>query len=318
MFRKIIKFLLLCFLLTSHNIHAFNQKVVQVNGLQFWTENFGNPNDPAILLMMGYARPGLMWDQVFCEQLANRGFFVIRYDSRDTGLSSTIDYKKHPYNFLDMSKDAIAILDDYNISAAHFVAYSQGCPITLIAGAHFPKRVTSMTLISGSLDFRPCMDAIDGKQYSHKLSPSAPSYVNWVRSFTKNPPKDQKELVARLVQGEAILSGTGISFDENLHQQLALQTVVREKNNNAAINHRKATEASLDLYQQAASKVQAPTLIIQGTHDSVFPVDHGEDIKKAIPNSQLVIMQNMGHALNSAFYNDIIDHIVNLVKKTQE
>lgn len=317
MFKRSIRFLLLGFLSSFSPAEALTQKVVQANGLDFWTESFGNPKDPTILLIMGYARPGLMWPQAFCEQLSSRGYFVIRYDSRDTGLSSPIDYKKHPYSFIDMSKDAISILDSYKISKAHIVAYSQGCPITLITGAYYPERVSSMTLISGSLDFRPCLDAIDGKAHKHQLSPCSPVYVSWANSFATNKPNNQQELVERIVQGESILNGTSVPFDEALYHQLALQNVVSTKSANGSINHRKATDASFPLYHQAAAQVRAPTLIIQGTHDVVFPVDHGAYMKSKIPNAELIVIQNMGHILNAAFYKGVIDHIVNLTQKAQ-
>jgi len=315
MFKQSMRNLLLAFLSFSSPTEAFNQKVVQANGLDFWTESFGNPQDPPILLIMGHARQGLMWHQAFCEKLASQGYFVIRYDHRDTGLSSSIDYKKKPYSFMDMGKDAIAILDSYQVPKAHIVAYSMGCPITVLIGSHYPQRVSTMTLISGSIDFRPCLDALDGKANKHKLSPSGPEYVKWVRSFATNMPENQKDLVDRIVQGDMVLNGSGIHFDEALHRQLAMQSVLRSKTTAGSMNHRSATEASFPLYRDAAQKVKTPTLIIQGDHDTIFPVDHGEYMKSQIPNSQLVIIPKMGHSLNEAFYEEVIDQIMKVTGK---
>lgn len=82
------------FLLLSQSLHALEPKVVFANGLEFWTESFGNKKDPAVLLIMGTGGQGLLWPQKFCEKLADQGFYVIRYDNRDTGVSSTIDFKQ--------------------------------------------------------------------------------------------------------------------------------------------------------------------------------------------------------------------------------
>ena len=131
---KIFTFLL-GFLCLSSFLQAFEQKVVQTNGLEFWTESFGKKENPALLLIMGSGSQGIQWPQKFCEQLANKGYFVIRYDHRDVGLSSTIDYQKTPYTLLDMGKDAISILDSYGIKKAHIVGFSMGGPIALLIGS---------------------------------------------------------------------------------------------------------------------------------------------------------------------------------------
>src|SRR6187401_121002 len=109
---------LLCFFMFSlvfQTVFAFEQKVIKANGLYFWTENFGRPKDPALILIMGSGGQGLLWPQKFCEELANKGYYVIRYDNRDTGLSSAIDYQKTPYTLVDMAKDVTLILDGYGI-----------------------------------------------------------------------------------------------------------------------------------------------------------------------------------------------------------
>lgn len=77
------------------------------------SESFGSPKDPPILLIMGAMASMLWWPEAFCRQLARRGRFVIRYDNRDTGLSTKYPPGTPPYNFGDMVDDAIRVLDDH-------------------------------------------------------------------------------------------------------------------------------------------------------------------------------------------------------------
>lgn len=77
-------------------------QIAKVNDIEIWHETFGKENDPALLLIMGALSQGIQWPTEFCEQLANSGFYVIRYDQRDTGQSICFDFEKNPYDLLDL------------------------------------------------------------------------------------------------------------------------------------------------------------------------------------------------------------------------
>jgi pimeloyl-ACP methyl ester carboxylesterase len=66
------------------------------------------------------------WTNNFCQHLANQGFLTIRYDHRDMGESSEIDWQRSPYSMLDLTKDVILIMDSYGIKKAHLVGFSMG------------------------------------------------------------------------------------------------------------------------------------------------------------------------------------------------
>lgn len=312
--RSLLNFLISLFFLCSCSLQAFEQKVVQANGLEFWTETFGKKEDPALLLIMGSGGQGLLWHQKFCEQLADKGFFVIRYDNRDVGLSSTIDYQKSPYNLLDMAKDATAILDDYGIQKAHIVGGSMGGLITMLMGAHFPDRVSTLTLLVTTSDMRSNLNALQEKPLNSPLSPPRPAILAWVKDYLANPPKTLAEKVNKFLEGGRINNGSKTLFDEELNHQLALQSFLRERNPESVSNHLKAVEASYDLHKQSAGKIQTPTLILHGDEDPIFPLDHGEALKQVIPHAQLEIIPGMGHALNTHFYNVLIEKIVEISK----
>jgi pimeloyl-ACP methyl ester carboxylesterase len=97
------------------------KSVLTPDGLTLWAQTFGSPLGQPVLLIMGAMNPGLLWPQAFCEHLARAGFFVIRYDHRDTGRSSVVDMASSPYTLTEMSADALAILDAYGVAEADLV-----------------------------------------------------------------------------------------------------------------------------------------------------------------------------------------------------
>jgi pimeloyl-ACP methyl ester carboxylesterase len=105
---------------------AMNEKLIQVNNITLCTETFGKRENPAVLLIMGATASMLWWDAEFCQKLADKGFFVIRYDNRDTGKSTTYDPQTTNYDLMDLVDDAIGILDHYKTEKAHFVGMSLG------------------------------------------------------------------------------------------------------------------------------------------------------------------------------------------------
>jgi pimeloyl-ACP methyl ester carboxylesterase len=300
----------------SYPLQAFEQKVVRANGLEFWTESFGKQENPALILIMGSGGQGILWHQKFCEQLADRGgFFVIRYDNRDVGLSSTIDYQKSPYTLLDMAKDAVAILDAYGIQRAHVVGNSMGGLIAMLMGAHFPDRIASLTLMATTSDLRSNFAAFQGKPSPSLLSPPQPAVVAWVKSYVSHPPKTLNEKVEKFLEGGRIQNGSKVPFDEELEHQLALQSFLRTQELGSMFNHSKAMQASYDLSKQAASKIKAQTLILHGDQDPIFPPDHAVALKQAIPHAQLEIIPGMGHGLNTHYYNVLIEKIEDISRR---
>ena len=99
------------------------EKIIKTNGIELCTESFGNKKNPAILLVAGATASMLYWDTEFCQQLSEKGFFVIRYDNRDVGKSTNYEPGSTPYDIVDLTNDAISILDGYKIDKAHFVGF---------------------------------------------------------------------------------------------------------------------------------------------------------------------------------------------------
>src|SRR5918997_5179801 len=97
------------------------ERIVHANGVELCTEAFGDAADPPVLLVMGIGASMIWWEDGFCRMLAERGRFVIRYDHRDTGRSTTYEPGRPGYTGPDLTADAAAVLDGYGIPAAHLV-----------------------------------------------------------------------------------------------------------------------------------------------------------------------------------------------------
>jgi pimeloyl-ACP methyl ester carboxylesterase len=118
--------------------------------LRLWSERFGAPEDPAVLLIMGTSAQGIGWPDELVGTLVTGGRQVIRFDHRDTGRSSCVDFATHPYTPADMAADALAVLDGHGIAAAHVVGASLGGTIAQWLAAHRPERVLTLTIIMSS------------------------------------------------------------------------------------------------------------------------------------------------------------------------
>ena len=125
-------------------------KIVQANGVDLCVDTFGDPADPAILLISGSGAPMDWWEPEFCQRLADGWRFVIRYDHRDTGRSVSYEPGAPPYSFGDLVADAVGVLDAFGLARAHLVGISMGGAIGQLVAIEQPDRVESLTLIATS------------------------------------------------------------------------------------------------------------------------------------------------------------------------
>lgn len=110
--KQLLKLFFICLFVLSVTPLIGNQgKMAKVNELDIWYETFGNENDPVLLLIMGGGCQGVLWPVEFCEKLVKEGFHVIRYDHRDAGLSTHFNFAENPYDIMDITKDAIGLID---------------------------------------------------------------------------------------------------------------------------------------------------------------------------------------------------------------
>lgn len=306
-------FLFLCF---SFSVFA-QEQTVQANGLDIWVETFGEKKNPSFLLVMGAFCQGIMWPTEFCERLAAEGFYVIRYDQRDSGLTSCFDFEKNPYDLLDMAKDGVALLDALEVEKAHVFGLSMGGPVAELMSVHFPGRVMTLTLIATSCDFRPSSLAYEGP-CSAEFALSGPKevYATWMRQFLASPPPTREGMLEERLKAWSILNGTVIPFDRELFREIDEQFLDRLRHPESLTNHLLAMKKSFEWVQNVPHQVKVPTLVIHGSEDPIFPPDHGVALAGAIGGSELLEVEGLGHVLNAYFYDFLIEKIKSHSKKT--
>lgn len=305
--------------MTSFNItkSSFEPRVIYNENLVLWTEAFGDKSLPAIVLIMGNGGQGIFWPQVFCQALAKKGFYVIRYDHRDTGLSCSFDFNQSPYTLLDMAKDVLFILDSYKINKAHVVGASMGGAIATILGAHFPDRIKTLTLGMTSPDLQVSVAAFMGKEYKSNLSKPKQSVLDAAQGMV-NKPESLQEKITVFKKCTEVYSGGVVPIDEEFCHQLALQSIQRTLNETSAYNHFLALQASYDIHKKSLEGVKLPTMIIHGDSDPVFPIDHAKALNKIISGSKILVIQGLGHGLtNSCFYSPIIKGIIENIERVE-
>ena len=289
-------------------------KMSESQEIFLFSEAFGDKNNSAILLNSGAGGQSIMWADTFCKKLSDRGYFVIRYDYRDTGLSSQVDYEKNPYDIQDIAKDTLVILKTHNVQKAHFVGFSMGGQVAQFMGAYYPEHVLSLILLGTSTDFKPGFDAFEGNQ-NKGLSAPDPGYVAWATRAIDFKGQTLDEKVEDYVETWRRLDGNSPEFREDYYRQEGRRNYRRTKLQTPYINHSKAMRASFEDHQKAPSLIKATTLIIQGGQDPVFGRDHGKSLKDQIKNSELIVWEDFSHAISPQNFDRIIEEIDKFIKK---
>ncbi len=290
--------------------------ILKSNGIELWVDCFGNSRDPAFLLIMGAGCQGILWTESFCESLAEKGFFVIRFDNRDVGFSSYCNYKKTPYTFRDMAFDTLGILDALDIEQAHFMGISMGGAIAQIIATEFPYRVKSLTLVATTSDFRPLAAVIENTSLQG-LSLSAPTkeWFQWMTELESLPSLALIKKVKKHLDGWELLNGQSAPFEREYYKGLMKESLSRQRSCFSFLNHRTALLASLDILRDTEGKIKAPSLVVHGAKDPLIPKDHGEHLASTIPGSAFMLVESMGHNMNRCFYGDILKKVVPLAKE---
>lgn len=284
-------------------------QIAQANGIEIWYETFGEEKDPALLLIMGGFAQGILWPTEFCEQLAKAGFYVIRYDNRDTGLSTCFNFEKNPYDLLDMAQDAMGLLDVLKIEKVHLCGFSMGGSIAQLISVNFPHRVASLTLIGSSCDLRPCMLAYDKDYTEMTLSKPKQVYLDWMHRFLERPPQTQEEHLEQRLVSWKILNGDKAPFETERYREIHREFLDRLRHPESLTNHLPAIKNSFVMLDTVPQQVKVPTLIFHGSEDPILPPDHGEALHRAIFHSRYVFIEGMGHVLNRCFYDTIVQEI---------
>jgi pimeloyl-ACP methyl ester carboxylesterase len=273
------------------------ERMVETSGTELCTEALGNPAYPPILLIMGIGASMLWWEEGFCRMLADGRRFVIRYDHRDTGRSVTYEPGRPGYTGADLVADAAGVLDAYGIPAAHVVGVSAGGALAQLLALDFPDRVRSLVLISTSR-------ALPG---GRELPPPTAEFMRFMTTVEVDW-SDAESVIRYLAAYTRAQAGGRRPFDEPAAQELARREVERARDFAAAQNHDAIPDDGRT--REPLSSIAAPTLVIHGTADPMFPVEHGEALADEIPDARLVKLEDAGHGVDRADWETVAGAIL--------
>ena len=286
------------------------EALATVGGLEICYQTFGRPSDPPLLLIAGVGAQMILWEDDFCAALAARGFWVVRFDNRDVGKSTKIDWTppadpgkavatrkpgdriSAPYLLKDMAGDAVGLMDFLGVASAHIVGASMGGMIAQELAIHWPARVRSLTSIMSTTG-------------DPRLPPPSPEAM---QVFTAPPPKTREEYIEANVNAWRVFRGPGYPEDERRDRARAVRAAARGFSTEGGQRQLLAVTAS-GSRKKSLPSVTAPTLVIHGADDPLVPLAAGEDTAASIPGAKLVVLKRMGHALPLAVWPRVIDEI---------
>jgi len=261
------------------------------------SETFGDPGDPAILLVMGAMASMLWWPEAFCRQLAGRGRFVIRYDNRDTGLSTKYPPGAPSYTFEDMVDDAMRVLDDHGVAKAHVAGMSMGGMIAQSVALKYPGRISALTVISSSplgID----TSGLPGTTQAYQKHSADGAEVDW---------SNREQVLGFMVKDARALASTLHPFDEIRTRAMIEADYDRSGGLASATNHFLLKGGGP---QRTVRDLTVPLLVIHGSADPLFPIEHGQALAKAVRGARLVQIEGGGHELHRNDWPQIVDAIV--------
>lgn len=287
-----------------------NEQFADIGAVTLCYETFGDQSDPALLLIMGLGTQMIAWREDFCRELVERGFFVIRFDNRDSGKSTSMKgrpvtlvelttkrVKKPPYTLAELADDAVGLLDHLGIDKAHVVGASMGGMIAQHVAIRYPGRVLSLVSI---------MSTTGGRLVGQPKMAIVPLFL----SKPSGGPEEYEERAVKLFRAV----GSKRLFDEDYIRASA--RLSWERGINMAGTGRQLAAITADgSRKKRLGRVKAPTLVIHGKDDRLVAPSGGRATAKAIKGAKLLMLDDMGHDLPRPLWPTIIDAIVDNTKR---
>ncbi|MFI1996054.1 alpha/beta fold hydrolase [Actinoplanes sp. NPDC020271] len=284
------------------------ETMMPVNGIQVCLETFGERTEPPLLLLAGEASSMDWWDDEFCRRLAAGGRFVIRYDHRDTGRSSTFPAGA-AYSGVDLMNDALGVLDALGVPAAHLVGLALGGALAQRIAVEQPHRVLTLTLIATSAGLGPDATPVLAGVTAVAVRTPPATEVRVQAATDEVDWTNRRAAVSGLI-AEIRARGGPFTPDEPQLRRLAERVFDRSGDLGAGrANHRRAGYGPPVRDRLAA--IEAPTVILHGTLDQRFPAEHPRELARVIPGSRLVWLEGVGHEVPPrAVWNQVLTEIL--------
>jgi pimeloyl-ACP methyl ester carboxylesterase len=289
-------------------------KRAAAGGIEIAYQGFGDPADPPVLLVMGLATQMLGWPDGFCEALAERGHFVVRFDNRDIGLSTHLqgapppdvlaafagDTSSASYTLSDMARDTAGLLDALGLDSAHLVGASMGGMIAQTVAIEHPELVRSLTSIMSTTG-----------------DPSVGQGTQQALGVLLAPPaRTREEALERTVATYRVIGSPGFEFDEAGLRERARLSYDRAFDPLGVGRQLLAILAS-GSRRERLGEIRVPTLVIHGAQDPLVQVSGGRATAAAIPGAELVVIDGMGHDLPRELWPEITGRIAALVERVE-
>lgn len=284
---------------------------LKANGIEIEYETFGDPKSVPLLLIGGLGSQLLSWDEEFCEQLRDRGFFVIRYDNRDAGLSTKFEAAGEPdllaafggnanpaYHLDDLADDAVGVLNALGIDAAHVVGVSMGGFIAQLVAINHPDHVLTLTSI---------MSGPGGED-------AVPPEPEGADVLMRIPPPTREGRIEHGLWIRKTLKGSGDPFDEAMESRQVERAYDRSYYPVGTGRQLVAILAAEGRLEKL-SRIKVPTLVIHGTGDVLVPIENGRRVAHAIPGARLLEFEHMGHNLPERVWPQVFDAIEELTRQ---
>lgn len=288
----------------------------RANGIEIEYETLGDPAQPAMLLIMGLGAQLIHWPDAFCQGLAGRGFYVVRFDNRDSGLSTYMSAAGRPdlaavvgqvmmgqranvpYRLDDMAADSVGLLDALGIAKAHLVGASMGGSIAQIVAARHPDRTRSLVSMM-STSGRPELASADREV---------------VRAIVgRPPPEDREALIRYVVRVRQTIGSPRYPESEAEHRALVERALARANNPDGNDRQYAAVIASGDRVA-LLQKLTVPTLVLHGEADPLLPQEHGRDTAMLVPGAEIEVFSGWGHDIPKGLIPALVERIAAFCK----
>lgn len=285
---------------------------VEANGLRLAWDSFGNPADPAVLLIMGLSCQLVHWPRSLCQQLADAGLYVVRFDNRDMGASTRLSeagtpdivrtYLRSrlglrvqvPYRLDDLANDTLGLMDALQLQDAHVVGLSMGGMVAQIMAARAPQRVRALTLMMTTSGAR----GVPG-----------PSLRIRRRMIQRPAGRDRDSLIAHSMATWRVIGSPAYPAPEPELRSMVETAFERGFHAAGSLRQMAAIVAS-GSRASLLPKIAAPTQVLHGEADPLVPLAAGHDLARRIPGARLITFPGMGHDLPSPLLPTIANRLI--------
>lgn len=259
---------------------------------EIYYETTGDPADRPLVLIEGMSAQMIGWREAFVDILAARGFFVIRLDNRDVGLShktGSADVVDGGYSLADMADDVFTVLDALGLESAHIVGQSMGGAIAQHMAIARPDRVRSLVLFYTAPAFSPDFVGV--------------SVLDNLPAETPSPTATREQVIDELMARARMSGAPGRPFDEGFARDLVMRSLDRSERLDGVPRQIAALLRSGD-WRSALNDLSIPTCIIHGREDQLVRVEAAFELARRIPDAELHLYPHMGHEIAPRLWED--------------